>query len=93
MLYIPDMAKTTKVLVTIPDELLMRIDREVASAGRTRSEFLQAAARRQLGWPDASAIDDALARGRAALADLGSFESAEMIRADRDERAERDGRR
>jgi hypothetical protein len=87
------MTKATKVLVTMPDDLLERIDRETRSAGSTRSDFLQEAARRQLGWPDPTAIDAALERGRAALAEVGSFESAELIRSEREERDARDRRR
>jgi len=87
------MAKATKVLVTIPSDLLERIDRETEILGQTRSEFLQEAARRRLGWPDPLAVDAALLRGRAALSDLGGFESAEVIRAQREERDARDQRR
>jgi len=87
------MTKATKVLVTIPSDLLERIDRETEILGQTRSEFLQEAARRRLGWPDPLAVDAALLRGRAALSDLGGFESAEVIRAQREERDARDQRR
>jgi HicB-like antitoxin of HicAB toxin-antitoxin system len=85
--------KTTKVLVTMPNDLLARIDREAQSSGATRSDFLQEAARRRLGWPDPAAIEAALERGRAALAGAGGFESAELVRADRDTRDARDRRR
>lgn len=87
------MAKATKVLVTLPDDLLERIDRETENLGQTRSDFLQEAARRRLGWPDPLAVDAALLRGRAALAGLGSFESAEVIRSQREARDVRDQRR
>jgi Arc/MetJ-type ribon-helix-helix transcriptional regulator len=93
MCYTADMAKATKVLVTMPDDLLDRIDRETQSIGSTRSDFLQEAARRQLGWPDPSTIDAALERGRAAMAEAGSFEAADLIRADREARDARDRRR
>jgi hypothetical protein len=93
MSYTPDMAKATKVLVTMPEDLLARIDRETENLGSTRSDFLQEAARRQLGWPDPAAIDDALERGRGALAGVGSFESAELVRSEREERDARDRRR
>jgi hypothetical protein len=82
-----------KVLVTMPEDLLDRIDRETKSSGTTRSRFLQEAARRQLGWPNPAAIEAALERGRAALADAGSFESAELIRSEREGRDARDRRR
>jgi Arc/MetJ-type ribon-helix-helix transcriptional regulator len=81
------------VLVTMPDDLLTRIDRETQRSGSTRSEFLQEAARRQLGWSDPTTIDAALARGRAALAEAGNFEAADLIRGDRDARDARDRRR
>jgi hypothetical protein len=84
-----DMAKALKVMVSFPDDLLDRIDREAGERGTTRSGFLQEAARRELGWPDPAAIDTALARGRAALDGLGGFEASDLIRA---ERAGRDGR-
>jgi Arc/MetJ-type ribon-helix-helix transcriptional regulator len=87
------MARATKVLVTMPSDLLERIDRETESLGQTRSEFLQEAARRRLGWPDPLAIDAALLRGRAALSDVGGFESADLIRVQREERDARDQRR
>lgn len=77
----------------MPSDLLERIDRETKSLGQTRSEFLQEAVRRRLGWPDPLAVDAALLRGRHALAGLGSFESAEEIRSQREERDARDQRR
>jgi predicted transcriptional regulator len=80
----------SKVMISMPDDLLERIDREAGERRTTRSAFLQEAARRELGWPDPAAIDAALERGRAALAGVGSFESAELIRAERDGRDARD---
>jgi len=87
------MAKAIKVMVSLPDDLLERIDRAAAARQTSRSAFLQEAARRELGWPDASAVQAALDRGRAALADAGSFESAELMRRERDARDASDRRR
>lgn len=87
------MARAAKVMISVPDDLLERIDREAGERQTTRSAFLQEAARRELGWPDPGSIDVALERARAALAGAGRFESAELIRADRDERDGRDRRR
>ncbi|MGN6814928.1 MAG: ribbon-helix-helix protein, CopG family [Solirubrobacterales bacterium] len=84
------MSKVAKVMVSIPGELLERIDREAGERGTTRSGFLQEAARRELGWPDPARIDAALDRARAALAGAGSFEAAELIRAEREARDARD---
>ncbi len=82
-----------KVLISMPDELLARVDREADRRGVTRSGFLQDAAQRELGWPDPVALDAALDRGRAALVSVGAFESAELIRGERDARDARDRRR
>lgn len=93
MSYTASMAKAAKVMVSIPGELLERIDREADERGTTRSAFLQEAAQRELGWPDPLRIDAALDRGRAALAGAGSFEAAELIRTEREARDARDRRR
>lgn len=82
-----------KVLISIPDDLLDRVDREAHRRGTTRSGLLQKAAQRELGWPDPATLDSALERGRSALAGVGSFESAELIRGERDARDARDRRR
>ena len=73
-------------MISMSEELLSRVDREVGMRGTTRSAFLQAAAQRELGWPDAQAVELALERGRAAIAGLGPFESAAVIRSERDAR-------
>jgi hypothetical protein len=87
------MAKAQKVMISMSEELLRRIDRAVEERETNRSAFLAEAARHELGWPDPAALDAALERGRAALADAGSFESAELIREERDARDARDRRR
>jgi Arc/MetJ-type ribon-helix-helix transcriptional regulator len=90
MSYTEAMPKAAKVMVSIPDELLERIDREAGERGTSRSGFLQEAARRELGWPDPARVDAALERGRTALAGAGSFEAAELIRDEREDRDARD---
>ena len=82
-----------KVLISLPDELLERIDREASVRGSNRSRFLQEAAQRQLGWPTVEALEAALKRGRDALAGSGAFESAELIREQRQARDADDRRR
>lgn len=89
-IYCPAVAR---VLISLPDDLLERIDREARARGSNRSRFLQDAARRQLGWPSAEALRAALRRGRAALADIGSFESADLVRQQRRARDASDRRR
>jgi metal-responsive CopG/Arc/MetJ family transcriptional regulator len=87
------MAKATKVMISLPSDLLARIDRAAAERKTSRSSFIQEAARRELGWPDAAASRAAVERARAALARAGSFDSAELVRADRERRDARDRRR
>lgn len=87
------MAKATKVMISLPEDLLGRIDRAAGERQMSRSAFLREAARRELGWPDAGAIEAALERGRGALAGAGSFEAADLIRAERDARDASDQRR
>ena len=82
-----------KVLVSMPDELLEAIDAAVDRRGTTRSAFLQAAARTALASPDPALIRAALERGRGAIADLGAFESRDLIRAVRDAHDAADRRR
>jgi hypothetical protein len=82
-----------KVLISLPDDLLDRIDREVRAHGGNRSGFIQDAARRQLVWPTAESLGVALDRGRAALAGMGRFESADLIGEQRQAQDARDRRR
>jgi hypothetical protein len=87
------MAKAPKVIILIPNELLERIDREAKERGTSRSGFLVEAARHELAWPGSAQIDAATERGHIALAGVGRFESADLIRADRTTRDARDRRR
>lgn len=82
-----------KVLISLPDDLLRRIDREAQARGTSRSRFLQEAARHQLEWPSADSLGAALKRGREALAGVGGFESADVIREQRLARDASDRRR
>ncbi len=77
----------------MPEELLERLDRVARERRTSRSALLQEIVRRELGWPDPVAFDAALDRGRRALVDAGAFESAELIREERDARDDRDRRR
>jgi hypothetical protein len=83
----------SKVLISIPDELLADIDREASARRKSRSGFLQDAARRELGRPSRLRMQAALERGRRALRDVGAYEAADVIRADRDARDAADRRR
>jgi hypothetical protein len=82
----------SKVLISIPDDLLADIDREADRAGISRSAFLQGVAREALRVPSHGRIDEVLTQARTALRHAGSFESAGLIRAGRDARDATDRR-
>jgi predicted transcriptional regulator len=82
-----------KVLISMPSDLLADIDREAEARGMSRSAFLRRAVTHELGWRDPEEIEAALAMGRAALADLGPFDSAELLAEEKQARDERDRRR
>jgi hypothetical protein len=75
-----------KVMISLPDELLHRIDDEARRRGSSRSAFLRDAARHELGWPDPAALDAAVARAREAVQGAGAFDSTALVRAERDAR-------
>ena len=83
----PDILSSVKVMVSIPDDLLARIDAGAAERGETRSGFLQEAARMRLGEPDPELLE-ALAEmqeiGRNVPADVPP--ARVLIRQDRDSR-------
>jgi metal-responsive CopG/Arc/MetJ family transcriptional regulator len=68
----------------LPAELLAALDREAARRGSSRSALLATAARRELEQQDLVELDAALERARSALRGSGRFESADLIRAERD---------
>jgi len=87
------MANASKIIVSIPDELLKRIDREARERDTSRGDFLVEAARNELGRPGPVQIDATIERGHVTLAGVGRFESADLVRADRATHDARDRRR
>jgi metal-responsive CopG/Arc/MetJ family transcriptional regulator len=82
----------TKVLISLPEDLLAAIDREADARGLSRSAFLRAAAEHELRWRNPARVMAALARGQAAAAGLGPADAAEEIARTRRERTEHDRR-
>ena len=80
----------TKVLISLPGDLLTDIDREADRRGLSRSAFMRRAAEREIRWRDPEEIMAALARGQAAMAGLGPADAAEEIARTRRERDARD---
>ena len=73
-----------KVMISLPEKLLVDLDREAARRGSSRSALLATAARRELEQQDPAELDAALERARTALRGSGSFEAADLVRAERD---------
>jgi metal-responsive CopG/Arc/MetJ family transcriptional regulator len=76
----------SKVMISLPDDLLVDLDAEVKRRSTTRSALLAAAARRELARKDPAAITAAIARSEHRFRHAGSFESADLVRNDRDDR-------
>ncbi len=74
-----------KVMVSIPDDLLERIDAGAVERGESRSAFLQEAARMRLGEPD-PAVAEAIAWVEAHRISVSGPTAAEVVRHDRDTR-------
>lgn len=73
-----------KVMVSLPAQLLADLDREAARRNSTRSALLATAARRELEQQDTDELDALLERARVDLRSAGAFESAALVRAERD---------
>jgi metal-responsive CopG/Arc/MetJ family transcriptional regulator len=78
-----------KVMVSLPNDVLARIDDEAERRGTTRSALLREAVLRELGRPDPTLLESAVARSRSRFAAAGHFEAASLIRAERDARDRR----
>ncbi len=76
----------SKVMVSMPDELLRRLDREAQKRSMSRSSLLALAAQRELARRDPSAVTAAIERSEKRFRASGRFDAADLIRKDRDRR-------
>ena len=76
-----------KVMISIPDKLLERLDLRAKEAGETRSGFLQRVAERELELTDRHDRDE-IERllGELQPLDFGGLTAAQLIREDRESR-------
>ncbi len=74
----------SKVMVSLPDDLLALIDREAKRRSMSRSALLAAAAKRELSRRDPAAVADAVARSERRFAQAGSFDAGDLVRVERD---------
>jgi predicted transcriptional regulator len=76
----------SKVMVSLPDELLRNVDEEAKRRSMSRSALLAVAVRRELARRDPEAVADAIARSEQRFRTAGGFDAAELVRRDRDTR-------
>lgn len=76
----------SKVMISLPEELLHAIDVEAQRRSMSRSALLAAAARRELTRPDPEAVAEAIARSERRFRGAGVFDATELVRRDRDSR-------
>lgn len=75
-----------KVMVSLKDDLLGKIDAEAERRHTTRSAFLALAASRELARRDSATVQAAIARSEQRFRRAGSFDAADLVRDDRDTR-------
>lgn len=73
-----------KVMVSLPADLLAELDTEAQRRSMSRSALLADAARRELAPPDSAQVAAAIARSERRFTGAGTFETADLVRQDRD---------
>jgi metal-responsive CopG/Arc/MetJ family transcriptional regulator len=73
-----------KVLISIPDQLLERVDAFAAANGETRSGFLQRLAERELDSDETRRHQEVIELLDSLDIDLGGKSAAQIIREDRE---------
>lgn len=73
-------------MVSLPDDVLEQVDAEAQRRSTSRSALLTLAVRRELERRDPAAVRAAITRSRERFRTSGAFESADLVRADRDVR-------
>jgi metal-responsive CopG/Arc/MetJ family transcriptional regulator len=76
----------SKVMISLPEDLLAQIDDEAERRSTSRSALLAAAARRELARRDSALVAAAIERSEQRFRESGAFEAADIVRADRDTR-------
>ncbi|MHB8594517.1 MAG: ribbon-helix-helix protein, CopG family [Acidimicrobiales bacterium] len=76
----------SKVMVSLPEELVRELDEEACRRSVSRSALLAAAARRELARQEPEAVAEAIARSERRFQAAGAFDAAELVRQDRDRR-------
>jgi predicted transcriptional regulator len=75
-----------KVMVSLPETLLREMDLEAKRRATSRSALIVQAVRRELARRDPDAVAAAIRRSELRFEGVGPFESADLVRDDRDAR-------
>lgn len=78
-----------KVMISMPDELLERVDERADKRRMSRSALLREAVERELERREPARVRAAVERLTADFGTIGAVDSTEWIRRDRDTRDER----
>ncbi len=73
-----------RVMVSLPAELLAELDAVARKRSTSRSALLAEAARRELARRGSDQVAAAIARSERRFSKAGSFESADLVRDDRE---------
>ena len=76
----------SKVMISLPADVLAAIDEEARRRSMNRSAFLAQAARRELARRDSAVVEAAIARSERRFDLSGAFEAADLVRSERDDR-------
>ncbi len=76
----------SKVMISLPEDLLSELDNEARRRATSRSALLAAAARRELARREPREVDEAVRRSERRFRTAGTFEAADLVRRDRDDR-------
>lgn len=76
----------SKVMVSLPAELLAELDAEAKRLSTSRSALLATAARRELARRDSEQVAAAIARSERRFHAAGAFDATDLLRRDRDSR-------
>ncbi len=76
----------SKIMVSLPEELVREIDEVARRRSMSRSALLAAAARREIARPNPADVDDAIVRSERRFRTAGRFDAGDLVRQDRGSR-------
>ena len=74
----------SKVMISLPEDLLRRLDNEARKRSISRSGLLAAALQRELDRRDPDEVAAAIRRSERRFQAAGLFEAADLVRSDRE---------